>query len=104
MHPGVGTPHRGRGAVARHPVGPGPGVLQVRHVALLGAEEEAVLVVRVAGRCPVVAVVTTSLVIVTSLDTALEAGYGHQVVDGPAPAPARPLIGCRRGKRDGAGQ
>ena len=49
-------------------------------------------------------VVTTSLVIVTGLDTGLEAGDGDQVVDGPAPAPAVPLDVCRGRERSDIGQ
>ena len=68
------------------------------NVALSGAVEEAVGVVRVAGLRPVVAVVTTPLVPVASLHTASEARHGHQVVDCPASAPPDSLIGCRGGE------
>ena len=44
--------------------------------------------VMVAGRRLVMAIVTTSLVLVAGLDTFPEAGDGHQVVDGTAPASA----------------
>ena len=44
--------------------------------------------VGMADNRPVVTVVTTSLVIVTSLQTVLEVRDGDQVVDGPATAPA----------------
>ena len=49
-------------------------------------------------------VVTTSLIIVTGLDTFLEAGDGDKVVDSPSTAPPDLLGGCRGGERCGSGQ
>ena len=49
-------------------------------------------------------VVTTSLIIVTGLDTFLEAGDGDNVVDSSAAAPPGLLGGCRGGERSGSGQ
>ena len=60
--------------------------------------------VRVAVIGFVMGEVTTSLVIVTGLDTALEAGDADKVVDSSAPAPAGLLGGCRGGKRCDSGQ
>ena len=61
---------------------------QILHVALPGAEEVAGVVVRVGGLRPVVAVVTTSVISVTGIKTALEAGNRDQVVSGSTPTPA----------------
>ena len=94
VHTGVGAPDRGLALGATDPVRLGSRVHQVCHVTLPGAEEEAHLVVRVTVIRLVMGEMTTSLVIVTRLDTALEAGDGDQVVDGPAPAPPGPLGGC----------
>ena len=52
-------------------------MLKVRHVALLGAEQKAVVAVWVAGILPVVAEVTTPLIIVTCIKAALVDGHGH---------------------------
>ena len=72
---------------------------------MTSAEKEADLMVGMADNGPVVTVVTTSLVIVTSLQTVLEVRDGDQVVDGPArPAPARHLGGCRGEESIGTGQ
>ncbi len=60
---------------------------QVLSVTLPGAEEVAVLVVRVGVVWPVVAVVEAPLVIVTCVQTAPEAGHWHQEVDCRASAP-----------------
>ena len=104
VHPGVGAPDRGLALASTDPVRLGSRVHQVCHVTLPGAEEEACLVVRVADIRLVMGEMTTSLVIVTSLDTALEAGDGDQEVDGPAPAPPGPLGSCRGGERSYSGQ
>ena len=62
---------------------------QVLHVALPGAEEVAAVVVRVGGLRHVVAVVTTPVISVTGVQTALEAGYRDQVVSSSTPTPTR---------------
>ena len=60
---------------------------QVLHVALPGAEDEAVVVVRVRGLRTVVAVVSTSLICVTSIQASSEAVYRDQVVSGGTSTP-----------------
>ena len=94
IHTGVGASDRGHALAATFPVRLGSRVDQVSQVTLSCTEEEACLVVWVAVIRFVMGEVTTSLVIVTRLDTALEAGDGDQVVDSPAPAPSGPLGGC----------
>ena len=61
---------------------------KVLHVALPEAEEVAAVVVRVGGLRPVVAVVTTSVISVTGVQTALMARNRDQVVSGSPPTPA----------------
>ena len=94
VHTGVGAPDRGLALASTDPVRLGSRVHQVSQVTLPSSEMEADLMVWVAGIRLVMGEMTTSLVIVTSLDTNLEAGDGDQVVDGPAPAPPGPLGGC----------
>ena len=62
-------------------------VHQVVHVALLGAEDVAAVVVRMGVIRAVVAVVSTPLICVTSIQTSQVAVYRDQVVSGSTSAP-----------------
>ena len=62
-------------------------VHQVVHVTLLGAEDVAVVVVRMGDIRAVVAVVSTSLICVTSIQAFSEAVYRDQVVSGGTSTP-----------------
>ena len=68
---------------------------QVLHVALPRAEEVAVVVVRVGGLGPVVAVLTTPVISITGVQTALEAGNRDQVVSGNTPTPAIKVLAIK---------
>ena len=64
-------------------------------MAVPGAEEVAGVVIRVRGLGTGVAVVTTSVISVTGIQTALEAGNRDQVVSGNTPTPALKVLAIK---------